>query len=73
MSGRSECWSKGNNLDNSLTSSVRNLVKITSHQRRFNIIFVIGDFTSFSAVFQSYKDDGKLIIKGYVQWNSVYV
>ena len=30
------------------------------------------DFTSFSTVFQSYQDDGKLILKGCVQWNSVY-
>ena len=29
------------------------------------------DFTSFSAVFQSYKDDGRLIMKDCVQWNSV--
>ena len=27
------------------------------------------DFTSFSTVFQSYQDDGQLIIKGCVQWN----
>ena len=30
------------------------------------------DFTSFSTVFQSYQDDERLIIKGCVQWNSVY-
>ena len=30
------------------------------------------DFTSFSTVFLSYKDDGKLIMNGCVQWNSVY-
>ena len=30
------------------------------------------DFTSFSTVFQSYQDDGRLIMKGCVQWNSVY-
>ena len=29
-------------------------------------------FTFFSTVFQSYQDDGKLIMKGCVQWNSVY-
>ena len=29
------------------------------------------DFTSFSTVFQSYQDDGRLIMKGCVQWNSV--
>ena len=27
------------------------------------------DFTSFSTVFQSYQADGRLIMKGYVQWN----
>ena len=30
------------------------------------------DFTSFSTVFQSYQDDGRLIMKGCVQWNSVF-
>ena len=30
------------------------------------------DFTSFSTVFQSYQGDGRLIMKGCVQWNSVY-
>ena len=29
------------------------------------------DFTSFSKVFQSYQDDGMLIMKGCVQWSSV--
>ena len=29
------------------------------------------DFTSFSTVFQSYQDDGQIIMKGCVQWNSV--
>ena len=30
------------------------------------------DFTSFLTVFQSYKDDERLIMKGCVQWNPVY-
>ena len=30
------------------------------------------DFTSFLTVFQSYQDDDWMIIKGCVQWNSVY-
>ena len=30
------------------------------------------DFTSFSTVFQLYQDDGRLIMKGCVQWSSVY-
>ena len=30
------------------------------------------DFTSFSTVFQSYQDDERLIMKGCVQWSSVY-
>ena len=30
------------------------------------------DFTSFSTVFQSYQDDERLIMKGSVQWSSVY-
>ena len=31
------------------------------------------DFTSFSTVFQSYQDGGRLIMKGCVQWNSFMV
>ena len=31
------------------------------------------NFTSFSTVFQSYQDDGWVIMKGCVQWNPVYV
>ena len=30
------------------------------------------DFTSFSTVFQSYQDDGQMIMKGCVQWNPTY-
>ena len=30
------------------------------------------DFTFFSTVFQSYQDDGRLIMKSCVQWSSVY-
>ena len=30
------------------------------------------DFTSFLTVFQSYQDDDWMIMKGCVQWNSVY-
>ena len=30
------------------------------------------DFTSFLTVFQSYQDDVWMIMKGFVQWNSVY-
>ena len=34
--------------------------------------WLICNFTSFSTVFQSYQDDRRLIMKGCVQWNSVY-
>ena len=30
------------------------------------------DFTSFLAVFQSYQDDGRMIMKGCVQLNPIY-
>ena len=30
---------------------------------------MICGFTFFSTVFQSYQDDGRLIMKGCVQWN----
>ena len=30
------------------------------------------DLTSFLTVFQSYQDDVRMIMKGCVQWNSVY-
>ena len=29
-------------------------------------------FTSFSTVVQSYQNDGRLIMKGCVQWSSIY-
>ena len=33
---------------------------------------MICDFTSFSTAFQSYLEDGWMIMKGCVQWNPVY-
>ena len=30
------------------------------------------NFMSFSSVFESYQDDGQLIMKGCMQWNPVY-
>ena len=30
------------------------------------------DFTSVSTVFQSDQDDGRIIMKGYVQWKHIY-
>ena len=30
------------------------------------------DFTSFSTVFQSYQDNGRMIMKDCVQWDPVY-
>ena len=30
------------------------------------------NFMSFSIVFESYQDDGRMIMKGCVQWNPVY-
>ena len=33
--------------------------------------WIICDFISFSTVFQSYQDDGRMIMKGSVQWNTV--
>ena len=35
--------------------------------------WMICNFTSFSTVFQSYQDDGRMIMKGSVQWNPVYL
>ena len=34
--------------------------------------WMICDFMSFSTVFQSYQDDGRMIMKGCVQWDPVY-
>ena len=31
------------------------------------------NFTSFSTVFQLYQGNGRMIMKGCVQWNPVYV
>ena len=33
--------------------------------------WIICDFISFSTVFQAYQDDGRMIMKGSVQWNTV--
>ena len=33
---------------------------------------IIGGLTAFSTVYQSYHDDVKVIMKGCVQWKSVY-
>ena len=30
------------------------------------------DFTSFSTIFQSYQDDGRMIRKGCMQWIPIY-
>ena len=30
------------------------------------------DFTSFSIQFQTYQDNGRVIMKGCVQWNPIY-
>ena len=38
----------------------------------FRMGWMICDFTSFSTGFQSYQDDGRLILKSCVQWSSVY-
>ena len=35
--------------------------------------WIICDFTSFSTVFQSCEDNGQMIIKGCVQWNTFTV
>ena len=34
--------------------------------------WMICNFKSFSTVFQSYQDDGWIIMKGCVQWNHIY-
>ena len=34
--------------------------------------WMTSDFTSFSTVFRSYQDDERMIMKGCVQWNSIY-
>ena len=31
-----------------------------------------GDVTFFSTIFMSYQDDGRVIMKGCIQWNPVY-
>ena len=34
--------------------------------------WMTADLMSFQTVFQSYQDDGLVMMKGCVQWNSVY-
>ena len=47
-----------------------------SQRRTFVLIEMDGwmtcDISSFLTVFQSYQDDGRMIMKGYVRWNPVY-
>ena len=43
-----------------------------SYKVRWMDGWMICDFTSFLTVFQSYQDDVRMIMKGCVQWNSVY-
>ena len=61
----------------------RNLAKLTiiltkSEFCHANLIFLgmdgwmTWDFRSFLTIFQSYQDDGRLIMKGCVQWNYAY-
>ena len=46
-------------------------VRAILHQYRMDG-WMTCDFTSFLTVFQSYQDDVWMIMKGCVQWNSVY-
>ena len=34
--------------------------------------WIIYQFTSLSTVFQSCQDDGRVMVKGFVQWDLVY-
>ena len=56
--------------------SMRKYEKLSLELSMLPLIWMDGwmtcDFTSFSTVFQSYQDDGRLIMKGCVQWNSIY-
>ena len=44
------------------------------YKREYLIIdgWMTCDLSSFSTVFQSYQDDERLLMKGCVQWSSVY-
>ena len=55
---------------NHMKTSVAVLTKL--HWTKWMDGWMICDFTSFSTVFQSYQDDGQMIMKGCVQWNLVY-
>ena len=35
-------------------------------------VWMTCDFMTFSTVFQSYQEDGRIIMKDCVQWNPVY-
>ena len=54
----------------------KSIPNMKSKQNRYELPLLDGwmtcDFTSFSSVFQSYQDDGQMIMKGCVQWNPVY-
>ena len=46
--------------------------KLLNTQTREMNGWMICDFTSFSTVFQSYQDDGQMIMKDCVPWNSFF-
>ena len=49
------------------------ILRLTNFVLRMMNGWMICDFMSFLIVFQSYQDDGGVIMKGCVQWNSFTV
>ena len=43
-----------------------------SSQLRYTDGWVTCDFMSFQTVFQLYRDNGQILMKGFVQWNPIY-
>ena len=64
---------KGNNFHDFQIGSLGDGAPVAQWVKRWLMDgWMTCEFTSFSTVFQSYQNDARLIMKGCVQWNSVY-
>ena len=73
----SRCWEKNNKSAKGNHKSVLLSFCLLTIVHKFKVDgwmdgWMTGNFTSFSTVFQSYQDDGRVLMKGCVQWVPTY-